>query len=101
MRHMAIDILERAHDYEIMMDLPGFNKEDIQVDYENGYLTISAKREEEHGRFLRQERYTGSYERSFYIGKYLNENDIHAAYKNGVLIITIPKYETQKGITII
>ena len=94
---MKTDVQETDEGYIINMDLPGFNKENIQVDLKDGYLTISASKvssEEEqdpNGKYIRKERFEGSCKRSFYIGEYANEENIKAAYNNGVLKLEIPK----------
>lgn len=94
---MACDIYETENDYQLTMDLPGFKKEDLEMSLEDGYLNISAKRAEKvdenrvAGRYVRQERYHGTYQRSFYVGKELLEEDIKAAYQDGVLYINVPK----------
>ena len=84
------------------MDLPGFRKEEIKLNLENGYLTIATekalekKQENKKGKVLRQERYSGTMQRSFYVGDSVTEEDIKAKYENGVLSLTIPKKEQQK-----
>ena len=99
---MKTDIKEHKDHYEMITDLPGFEKDDIKVSVENGYLTVSAKvnneneNKENHGRIVRKERYYGECQRSFYIGDGIKENDIKAAYNNGVLKISIPKKEELK-----
>lgn len=93
---MKTDIKETEEGYKIDIDLPGFDKKDIQIDVENGYLNINAKTdnsndEEEKGRFIRRERYYGECSRSFYIGEDVHEDDIKATFKNGILSLDIPK----------
>ncbi len=100
-RMMKTDVKETETGYELDVDLPGFNKEEIKLELENGYLTISAgksleNKEEEKGKVLRQERYTGTMSRSFYVGDHLTEEDIKAKYENGVLSLSVPKKEAQK-----
>ena len=79
------------------MELPGFNKEDISAELKNGYLTISAKHEEsddkkdDNGNYIRRERKVGSCVRSFYVGSAVKEEDIKAAYENGILKLSVPK----------
>ena len=100
---MACDIKEGEENYELAMNLPGFKKENIQMSLEDGYLTVqaSSNREEQNhddkGRWIRQERYSGTYQRSFFVGKNVSEQEIHASYEDGVLNITVPKV-TQKAI---
>lgn len=92
---MKSDIRERDDRYVLEIDLPGFRKEDIKAYVQNGYLVISAFREreknKENHRWIRQERYYGSYERSFYIGTGISQEDLKASYHFGVLRIQIPK----------
>ena len=101
-RLMNTDVVEQSDRYEVKMDLPGFHKEDIQVHLENGYLTVSANKninqdeKDENGKFLRQERYSGSLRRSFYVGNTLMQEDIQAKYETGVLILTVPKKQPEK-----
>ena len=97
-RLMKTDVKEHEDHYEMDIDLPGFKKEDIHLELENGYLTISAakgleseQKDEKQGRIIRQERYTGSMQRSFYIGDALREEDIKAKFEHGVLSLNIPK----------
>ena len=98
---MKTNIRENDKDYIIDVDLPGFEKKDIKIDIENGYLNIHAKtdnthKEEEKGKYLRRERYMGECSRSFYIGNDTKEEDIKATFKNGVLSLEIPKIDDKK-----
>ena len=100
---MRTDIKENKHDYSIIMDLPGYEKEDIKVDIDNGYLNVSASMnksndEEEKGKFVRRERYFGECSRSFYVGDEVSDKDIKASFKNGILTLTVPKVEETKEI---
>ena len=100
-RMMKTDVKETETGYELDVDLPGFKKDEIRLDLENGYLTISTEKslenkEEKKGKVLRQERYSGTMSRSFYVGDSLTEEDIKAKYENGVLSLTIPKKEARK-----
>ena len=94
---MKTDIKEVEGNYELSVELPGFNKEDILAELKNGYLIISAKHEEnndkkdENGSYIRRERKVGSCVRSFYVGSTVNEEDIKAAYENGILKLVVPK----------
>ena len=94
---MKTDVKELDNGYEIMVDLPGFKKDEVNVELENGYLTISASKDEEDkkGKFIRQERYAGAMSRSFYVGDDITENDIHAKFENGVLRLDVPKKEAK------
>ena len=94
---MKTDIHENDANYLVEMELPGYKKEDIKADLKDGYLTITASRneaKEEHdskGKCIRKERYTGSCNRSFYVGKELTQDDIKAAFSDGILRLSIPK----------
>ena len=96
---MKTDIKEFADGYELQMDLPGYKKEEIQAALHNGYLTISATKsveEKEEGKYLRRERYTGSCQRSFYVGEYLRQEDIKAGFQDGILTLFVPKEDKTK-----
>ena len=99
---MKTDVRENKDSYDVFVDLPGFKKEDIKLDLENGYLTISAQRSEEldqkneESRYIRQERAVGSCARSFYVGKELEPTDIAAKFENGILSLHLPKAEAKK-----
>ena len=101
---MKTDIKETDKGYELVVDLPGFTKDEVKADLENGYLTISAEKglekddNEKKGRYLRQERYSGSTSRTFYVGEGVTENDIHGKFENGILTLDIPKKEEKKEV---
>ena len=100
---MRTDIKEKDDKYVVDVDLPGYEKEDIKIEIEDGYLTIHAttdshKEEQEEGKFVRKERYLGECSRSFYIGENIKEEDIKASFKNGTLQLEIPKKEEQKAL---
>ena len=101
-RLMKTDVHDNEDHYEVDIDLPGFKKEEITLELDKGYLTVSAakgldKDEKDHkGKLIRQERYSGSMQRSFYVGENLTEEDIKAAFKHGVLSLEIPKKEQPK-----
>lgn len=94
---MRTNVQENEHGYLMEIDLPGYEKENIKAELKDGYLTITAERDEnkeekdENGRYIRRECYRGSQQRSFYVGEYLKQEDIQASYKNGVLQLNIPK----------
>ena len=95
---MKTDVHEQEDHYEVDMDLPGFKKEEIKLELNGGYLTVSAKKEHEQenkGKAIRRERYSGSMQRSFYVGENLTEEDIKAKFEHGVLSLTVPKKEAQ------
>lgn len=104
--NMKCDIYEKEGNYYIEMDIPGFKKEDITIDCDKGYLTISATHEEndedEGKNYIKRERSYGSYQRQFYIGN-VSEDLIKAEFNNGILKIVVPKEEevsTKKKIEI-
>ena len=95
---MLTDIKESDKGYELEMDLPGFKKEEIKASLENGYLIISAKKgleqdekDNEGKKYIRRERYTGSCQRAFYVGDEIEQGDIKASFKHGILRLDIPK----------
>ena len=98
---MKTDVKETEEGFEVDVELPGFKKEEIKLELNSGYLTISTeksleKKDEKKGRILRQERYSGTMQRSFYVGGGITEEDIKAKYENGVLSLLIPKKEAKK-----
>ena len=98
---MKTDIKEHKDNYSILVDLPGYNKDDIKISIEDGYLTINAtmsknEEEKEHGKFVRRERYFGECSRSFYVGENVKEEEIKAKFKNGTLTIEVPKKDDKK-----
>ena len=101
---MKTDVKETDKDYEVSIDLPGFKKEELQIELKDGYLTVSAAKgldkdeEDKKGNYIRKERYAGSMSRSFYVGEGVTQEDIHAKYEHGVLKLSIPKKEEQKKV---
>ena len=98
---MKTDIKETDNSYILDIDLPGYKKEDIKVDITDGYLTINAKtsnevNEEEKGKFVRRERFTGECTRSFYVGEDIKEEEIKASFKNGILNLEVPKINPEE-----
>ena len=99
---MKTDVKETDDGYEVDVELPGFKKDEIHLELNNGYLTISTEKslvkddENKHGKMLRQERYSGMMQRSFYVGEHLTEEDIKASYESGVLHVSIPKKDAPK-----
>ena len=99
---MKTDVKDVKDHYEVAIDLPGFQKDEVNVELENGYLTISAAKgldkdqKDDEGHYIRQERYSGSCSRSFYVGD-IQPEDIHAKYEDGILKLTLPKAD-QKAI---
>ena len=97
---LKTDVKETENSYDLAIDLPGFKKEDVLIDLKDGYLTISAeksldKEDKQEGRYIRQERHSGSCARSFYVGE-VRPEDIHAKYEDGVLSLSFPKEEEKK-----
>lgn len=100
-RIMKTDIKEKEDKYLIDVDLPGYEKENIKIDVDDGYLTVcaninSSKEEREDGKFVRKERYIGSCSRSFYIGEEVKSEEIKASFRNGTLQIEVPKKEAKQ-----
>ena len=94
---MKTDVRETDSSYELDIDLPGFKKDEVKVELENGYLTISAAKgldrdeKDKKGRYIRQERYAGQMSRSFYVGDGLEPKDVSASYEDGILRLSVPK----------
>lgn len=97
---MKTDIKELENKFILDIDLPGYEKENIKMSIEEGYLTISAntshETEEKQEKYVRKERYSGSCSRSFYVGENVESKDIKANFNNGILKIEIPKIDKQK-----
>lgn len=100
-RQMKTDVRDHDDHYEVDIDLPGFKKEEIKLELNQGYLTVSAEKaldqdETKKGKVIRQERYSGAMSRSFYVGEELTEEDIKASFEHGVLHLILPKKEAPK-----
>ena len=101
-REMKTDVREKEDGYEIDMDLPGFKKDQVELSLENGYLTVTANKgfdkdeKDKQGRMIRQERYAGSMQRSFYVGDNMTEEDVKARFEDGVLHLNLPKKDARK-----
>ena len=100
---MKTDVKEHDDHYEVEIDLPGFQREELSLELKDGCVVISASKEigneeteEKTGKFIRQERYAGSVSRSFYVGEDVKQEDIHAKYESGVLKLSIPKTDPKK-----
>ena len=99
---MNTEVREHDDGYELDIDLPGFQKDELTLRLQDGYLTVSAAKglDEEHkdkkGKVIRRERYSGAMQRSFYVGDGVEETDVKAKYENGVLKLSIPKKELKK-----
>ena len=99
---MKTDVHEHDDKYELDIDLPGFKKDEIKLSLENGYLSVSASKgldkeeKDKKGKLIRQERYAGSMQRSFYVGDTITHDDIKAKFEDGVLKLSIPKAEPKE-----
>ncbi len=93
---MRTDVRETEQAYELDVDLPGFRKDELQVELKNGYLTIRASKRSDQdekdktGRYIRRERCAGACSRSFYVGD-VEQKDVSARYEDGILKISVPK----------
>ena len=98
---MRTDIKETDKDYQLSIEMPGFKKDEIKVSLENGYLTVSAEKDEkqeegsENAKYLRKECRV-SCQRSYYVGDKVQEEAVKAKYENGMLQLTVPKEEPKK-----
>ena len=92
---LRTDVRETEDAIEADIDLPGFKKDEIQVHLENGYMTVSAEKHADKqagkGKYLRQERYSGTVSRTFYVGDALKPDDVKAKYEDGVLVVSLSK----------
>ena len=94
---MKTDVKEKDNTYEVDIDLPGFKKDEIQIQLENGYITVSAAKgldkdeKDKDGKYIRRERYAGNVSCSFYVGDKVQKEDIHPKFENGILSFTVPK----------
>ena len=97
--NMLSDIRELDDSYQIDMQLPGYSKDDVEVEIKDGYLTVSANREEnsdekdKDGKFIRKECYRGSCARRFYVGEHINKDNVKASFRDGMLTLVMPKQE--------
>lgn len=100
---MRTDVQEHDDHYELAIDLPGFKKDEIKLNLDNGYLTVSAakgldeEKTDKQGKLIRQERYAGAMQRSFYVGTALKAEDVRAKFEDGVLRLELPKREAVKA----
>lgn len=98
---MKTDVKETDTGYEVDIDLPGFKKDEINAQLDNGYLTISAAKgldkdeKDRKGKYIRKERYAGAMSRSFYVGEGITQEDIKAKYEDGILRLSVPKKEAK------
>lgn len=94
---MQTDIKESDTEYEIIMNLPGFKKENVKGELKDGYLVVTATNAEDdtdkNVKYLCRERYSGGCSRSFYVGEEITQQDIKAKFENGVLTFIVPKID--------
>lgn len=96
---MRTDVKETENGYELDVDLPGYKKENVQVELKDGCLSVTARTEQDNenkdqdGRYIRRERYVGSCSRAFYVGEEIEQEDIKARFENGILKLSVPKKE--------
>ena len=102
---LRTDIKETKEGYELVVDVPGFKKDEVKVALKDGYLTVSAAKgldEEEDdkktGRYIRRERYAGACQRSYYVGEDITEEDIKASFEHGILTLFVPKKEAKPAV---
>ena len=99
---MKTDVRETDNSYELDIDLPGFKKDEIKVELDNGYLSISAAKgldkdeEKKDGKYIRRERYAGAMNRTFYVGDNLTQQDIQAKFEDGILKISVQNKDVQQ-----
>ena len=99
---LKTDVRETENSFEVDMDLPGFKKDEVNLELKDGYLTVSADKaldkdkKDNEGRYIRQERWSGSCSRSFYVGDAVKPEDVHAQFENGILQIALPKQEQKQ-----
>ncbi len=99
---MSTDVKETNDGYEVIMNLPGFSKEDVKGELKDGYLIVSASanrsndEKDEDGKYICRERYSGSCSRSFYVGEEVKQEDIKAKFENGILHLQIPKKQPER-----
>ena len=102
---LKTDIKEKPEGYELIVDVPGFKKDEVQVELKDGYLVVSAEKgldedekDKKSGKYLRRERYAGSCQRSYYVGKDTTEDDIKAHFEHGMLTVTVAKKEAKPAV---
>ncbi len=99
---MKTDVKEKDGKYTLEIDVPGYDKDDIKIELEDGYLTVRAAKEEskdeedKKSHYIHKERFYGQCSRSYYVGDNVKEGDVKATFKNGILSLTFPKEESKK-----
>ena len=100
---MTTDVKDTDKGYEVTMNMPGVKKEDVKAELKDGYLPVTAQQntnkdeKDKQGNYIRRERYSGSCQRSFYVGEGVKQEDLKAAFNNGILTVAVPK-EVQKPV---
>ena len=97
-RDMRTDIKETEQGYTLDIEMPGFKKENIKVSLDDGYLTVSGSKKtekEENAKYLRKE-ISETFQRSYYVGKEISEENVKAKYENGILSLCVPKSKPKK-----
>ena len=102
---LKTDIKEKPEGYELIVDVPGFKKDEVHAELKDGYLVVSAEKgldedekDKKSGKYLRRERYAGSCQRSYYVGKDTTEDDIKAHFEHGMLTVTVAKKEAKPAV---
>ena len=101
---MKTDVKEKDNGYEVAIDLPGFKKDELHLELNDGYLTISAEKgldkdeKDKNDKYIRRERYSGACERSFYVGADVKQEDIKAHFEHGMLTLFVPKKEAKPAV---
>ncbi|MBO4679432.1 MAG: Hsp20/alpha crystallin family protein [Lachnospiraceae bacterium] len=100
---MKTDVKELENGFDLDIELPGYKKDDLQLELKEGYLTVTASKkvennDEKKGHYIRRERYVGTSSRSFYVGEEVTQEDIKARFEDGVLNVFVPKKEAQPKI---
>ncbi len=101
---MKTDVRENQDSFDIDIDLPGYKKDDVKAELKDGYMTITAEKNDSNeekdkkGNYIRRERFYGTCSRSFYVGDDVTEEDIKAKFEDGILKINVPKREKKEEI---